>query len=197
MVSVEIDLPSPPTAATVASVIKRGEICIQTTLHRTHLGLTISVKVHPTVEDFIRNLGSGETQDVRIMGRHWQPIGTKPLEVWNLASNPGRLQTDDGSYFRIDVPGYPLLNPGGGRPDGEGDPVPTVGRGDLNLSFLRLVGASEGAGVEFGVKGVYTLDQCRQIRDRIVGSARRFYVNYLQPVDMTVMVSTQEINPSL
>jgi hypothetical protein len=61
------------------------------------------------------------------------------------------------------------------------------------MSFLRLAGTSEGNGVTFGVKGVYSLESLRNLRDKISASARQLYIEYLRPVDLTVTVSTQEM----
>lgn len=174
----------------VAQIIKRGEICIQTTLHRGMSGLSVSVKVHPLVEEFMRSLGSGEVHNVKLFGRHWAPVGAaEELNVYHLQTNPGRLVSDDGTVFRIDKPGQPFTM---GPESNDGSL--TAGLPNLNLSFLRLVGASDGAGVTFSVKGVYEIDGVRRLRDQIAAASRRFYVAYLKPVDMSVMVSTQELS---
>jgi hypothetical protein len=163
------------------TVIKRGEIVVQATLRRTISGLSISVKAAPAVETFMKSLGSGESQDVKHFGRYWDPTekGGK-LEVYSLGINPGAVATDNGSFFRIDMPGTPII-------------AQSNGVSNINLSFLRLVGISEGAGVMFGIKGVYSLDSLRDMKDHIGIASRKFYLNYLRPIDLTVQISTQEM----
>lgn len=183
-----------------ATVIKSGEVCIQVQLSRgvradKTSGLTVSVQALPRVEDFIRSLGTGETTDVRTIGRHWSPIEKEGhLLVYNLNTNIG-IQSQSYSPYRIDRPGWPILEAAHG-----GQPMHLA-----NLSFLRLVGISEGPGVSFGVKGVFTLEHLRQMRDLVMEASRQFYISYLKPVQLSYqvipdqtgripMVSGQEMN---
>src|SRR5687768_290149 len=45
---------------------------------QSHLGLVITVKVQPEVEDFMRSLGGGAQLPVASFGRYWSPI--PPME---------------------------------------------------------------------------------------------------------------------
>lgn len=179
-----------------ANVVKSGECCIQTTLSRRNRrhgdppdwkgGLLITVKTLPRVEEFMQSLGSGEVVDVGVVGRHWQAIGGQPLHAYiiqNINTHPG----DDGSMVSLDKLGSPLLLMDPER----GEKYPTI-----NLSFLRLRGISEGAGVTFGIKGVYSLEEMQRIEKRLTAAQRKFYNDYMRPIDITIQLvtmSTQEV----
>lgn len=176
----------------IAQVVKSGEVCIQTLLSRRGRksgdpndwkgGMVLTVKTLPRVEEFIQSLGNGSVVDVGTVGRYWTPIIGK-LEAYNIQPIPNQ-QSEDGSVITFDMLGKPLISV-----DAEGRERYPV----INLSFLRLKGISEGAGVSFGIKGVYSLDELRKMKDKIVAAQRRFYVEYLRPVDLLVTVSTQEV----
>ena len=168
----------------MSKIIKRGETVTQVILHRSMKGVSLQVKAHPAIEEFARALGDGEAQDIKIYGRHWHAIGDKPLRIYNNDLKVFKcesLTTDDPGNakigFRYDQPGQPLID----------------GNGFLNISFLRLVGVSEGGGVTFGISGVYTLDSLKRIRDSISSACRKFYVHYMRPVDLSVTISTQDL----
>ena len=163
-----------------APLIKRGEMCLMTTFHRGRQGLVVSVKAHPALEDLVRSLGTGETQDIGLWGRSWSALKT-PINIYDL-STPALMTVlgNDRGHYRLDHPGQPLIIDTHG--DYRIDPV--------NLSFLRIKGISEG--VDFLVKGVYTIEGIRDIADKVVQAERHFYITYMKPVDVTVVVSTQE-----
>lgn len=179
--------------AETGTIIKRGETVIQFTLHRNQshskdgVGLFMSVKTVPAVEDFMRQLSVGlEPVEVKAAGRYWIALDKDhPLTCYRLSEKIPIEQADDNGAdnpFGFDYIGSPLLIPS----DHYRKPI-------LNLSFLRLVGISEGAGVSFGIKGVQSLDSLHQIQEDMSTACRKFYVRYLKPIDLTVMVSTQEI----
>jgi hypothetical protein len=145
---------------------------MQITLHRSAIGLSVHVKTHPAIEDFMRSLGDGLVKPVEIYGKSWisMPGSERSLEIYNMDRS---LPYD---MYRLDIAGRPMEQ-----------------EGQLNMSFLRLAGTSEGNGVTFGVKGVYSLESLRNLRDKISASARQLYIEYLRPVDLTVTVSTQEM----
>lgn len=181
-----------------SNVVKGGETCIQTTLSRRNRrfgdpaewkgGLIVSVKTLPRVEEFMQSLGQGETVDVGTVGRHWFPISGQPLQAYIIQSlNASRKQSDDGSFVTLDKLGSPLLLTDSER----GDKYPTV-----NLSFLRLRGISEGAGVMFGIKGVFSLDELQSFEKHLTAAQRKFYNDYMRPIDITIQLvtmSTQEV----
>ena len=157
------------------NIIKRGETCIQISLHRTPMGVTLNSKCHKGVEEFMRGLGTGRKVDVDTVGRYWRAVPAEAtLQAYDLTQSIGR--EDEGSKFRLDHLGHPLIED----------------NGSVNLSFLRLVGISDGAGISFGIKGVYSLSHLRNIQNQLGRCAREFYVSYMQPCDLTVSVSTGE-----
>ena len=166
-----------------SQVVKRGQIVTEVILHRSMKGVSLQVKTNPAIEEFAKALGDGESMDIKNYGRHWHPIGDTPLRVYNHDPKLAKMEVitvDDSSgkvAFRYDQPGQPLYDT----------------NGFLNLSFLRLVGVSEGAGVAFGISGIYTLDSLRRIRDHISAAGRKFYIHYMRPVDVSVTISTQEL----
>lgn len=180
---------TPPTDQEVSfPIIKRGETVMQISVKRNTGGLFIAAKVHPTIEEFIRSLGTGETQDIRALGRHWTPYPAgAEFAVYNMSTNPGVIGVGN-IQFRLDQPGNMLLSDTAvAHPNGR-EYLKAV-----NLSFLRIRGASESAGIRFHVRGVYTTEATLEIADRVKEACRAFYTMYLKPIDMTVMVQTQEI----
>ena len=172
---------TPPTEDTaVAEVIKRGETPIRIDLRRSPKGLTISMKVHPLVEEFMKNSGDGTLSDVRKVGRYWLPIGKdpQPLQAYGVSPNMSGHTFSDGLSYRLTNVGQPLLD---------------VNNGAVNLSILRLAGISDPAGVTFGVPGPVTVSQLRALAQNITRCARHFYVEYMQPIEMSCFVNIQEI----
>lgn len=182
-----------------STVMKGGETCIQTLLSRRSRrhgdpadwrgGLLVTVKTLPRVEEFMQSLGGGEVVDVQTVGRYWQGMTPGQRLDAYVISALSKQQSDDGSTISLERLGNPLL-----LPDAEGkDRFPVV-----NLSFLRLRGISDGNGVTFGIRGVYSLDELRRIRDKITVGCRRFYIDYIRPADLlgtvfTVEISSQEV----
>lgn len=159
-----------------AAVLKRGETVTRVRFQRSPVGLKITCWAHPAVEDLMRSWGTGEIQAVTAHGRNWEPLRDPLKGVYHLGTNPG-VCPYDGGHYRLDRVGQPLIDPDG----------------CVNLSFVRLIGVSEGEGVSFSLKGVHTLEAIRDMGERIKLASRRLYINYMKPVDLTVTVSTQEI----
>lgn len=169
----------------IAAVIKRGETVIQTTLHRAPIGLSVSVKVHPGIEEFMRRAGGGETVPVAASGRYWTPLSktAPPLQAYVITPLEPFV-IEDGSYVNLEALGYPLILD-------RNDRWPS---NSVNISFLRLVGISEGAGITFGVKGVTSLSGASRLKDKLALAQIRFYKEYLRPMDFEITVSTSEIS---
>lgn len=161
----------------VASVIKNEETCIQIQLMRGPQGLTVVTKVHPRVEEFMRQSNKNQKVDLGAVSRLWLPTQKdKPLLAWN-GERLGQHPSPDGSFnFTLDQLGQPLYR-----------------EGLINLSFLRLVGISEDAGIGFCLKGVHSIEALRDIKEKIAVASRKFYVEFLRPVDMSIRVSSMEL----
>lgn len=162
-----------------ANVIKSGEIIIQTRLQRNSDGLTIECRAHPRIEDFFR-AQSNDSSPVGNYGRHW--ISKEPLRVHSPIMPLDYIRLDDGNYVTADRVGQPIM-------EGRERPNDTI-----NLSFLRLVGISEGSGIRFGLKGVYSLDALKKLKEQLQQAERRFYLEFMRPIDMTITMSGQEVH---
>jgi len=172
-------------------LIKGGEAVVRINIHRSPaagrwgVGYLLTVWVHSAIEDFFRSLSNGEIQEVNSLGRHWLATDKQTvLTCYHMSKSLGNLPMH-GGYFNLDRPGQPLSDAGEGGLKGI---LVTV-----NLSPLRLCGASDGAGVTFGVKGVYTLDALIQTRDKLLEASEKFYITYLKPMDLSMTLSTQNI----
>lgn len=166
----------------IAEVTKRGEMCVRVRLRRFGAGIRVSVQVHPTVEEFFRSWSGNEAAPVAVSGRNWLALhkDSPALTVYALpALKP--LTLDDGTIMRLDLPGQQLF-----QDDGSG-------RMQLNMSFLRLVGASQDLGQEFIIRSVMTLPEIKRLKESISAAAARFYTLYLKPIDLVVTISTQEM----
>ena len=172
----------------VLEVIKRGETSLTVSLVRSGGGLTVSVKAHPAVEAFMRGLGSGELVNVRAAGPYWRPVsrdGLPELQVYAMNEAIPNLTLDSQNICGVSRPSQPMIevhtDPGSGRI-----------RSNINLSFLRLAGISEDAGVTFAVRGVHTYEALTKMREQIGEAYKLFYRTYMKPIKMDVIVSTQE-----
>lgn len=190
-----------------AIVAKSGEDKIRTIIGRSTAGLMLNVWAQPHVEDFIRSLGTGEQLDVQTLGRHWMAPGKDPdkkVLVYQMEHDLGQLNMNNLFSFRLDRPGYPLV-----EDSGAGEPAPLhyededrlrprrpamrFGPECLNLSFLRLVGISEVGGVSFCVKGVYQREGIDKLAERIEQASTRFYREFLKPYKVIVTTSVMAI----
>jgi hypothetical protein len=170
-------------------IIKGGERKISLTLHRGSSGLSLSIKAIPQIEEFFQKLSHGEKEVVAIHGGMWlDPDPTRPLQVYYLDRSCLPTVKGDGSEttYTLEKPGEALF---------ERVQSPRTGESCIhpNISFLRLVGISEPGGLTFAIRGVYSKDEVIKMRDRIADSLRRFYIDYMQPMDLTVMISTQDM----
>ena len=171
-----------------ATLNKGGETVVEVRFRRNVAGLLINARTVRAIEDFMQGLGDGSTVDVRTAGRLWVPTTSTPLMAYSMSNGfPG----EHNNIFRLDQLGRNII-----VASREGEPfLSSTNEPVANLSFLRLVGISEGAGVQFGVKGVYSLDTVVTMRDQVIEASRRLYIAYLKPIDFCVQVnvSTQEI----
>lgn len=183
--------------ATDVEVVKNGETCMQADLQRSALGLSITVRTLPRVEEFFSNLSGGRTVDVGTLGRHWinPSKDKKKLLVYTYDEKIPQVHVERAGFsFRLDKPGQPLTELGlGGEfaaPDlAAGPQVNEV----LNLSFLRLAGISDASGVTFAVRGVYTERGVEKLAEKIEQGFSRFYREFLKPYRCIITVSTMPI----
>lgn len=146
------------------------------------VGVVMTVAAHPSVEELFKGLTPDEPMDVINYGRNWIPLEGHPLNVYMM---PGVLTGPQGGY-RLDRPGFNL---------NVGDPYEDPSY-MMNLSFLRLVGISQGTGVRLGLQGTYNMTSLRDLQQRLSVACRAFYVDHMKPVDLIVGVYTQEYVPT-
>lgn len=158
------------------TVIKQGELCVQVLISRTSLGLQLTARAHPSIEAMFR---TDAKFPIERAGKSWLHIGDKPLEFYS-GSLSDTLTVDGPDGFRLDLLGRNF------------DPVNDA---MTNLSFLRLVGISNPEGVTFGVKGVFSLAATKELRDRIGASTKRFYAEFLKPVDFEATLVMNQTYP--
>lgn len=170
-----------------AIVQKSGEMCIKSSLKRSSQGLIVSVMAHPRVEEFMQRLAMEEVVDVVPSGRHWTALDGRVLRAYGPPTVPlDPLRTEDGLSIGIDRLGQPLIEFYEDRNTGRGEEK-------LNLSFLRLVGISEGDGVSFLLKSVYSLQGMKKLRDQLQSAQTILYNGYLRPIEFTIATYTQEL----
>lgn len=166
------------------SVVKSGEKCITINLDRSELGICVHVHALPRVEEFMRALGTGEKVDALGIGRYWAPVDGEDRLLAYVTQPLPELRT---TGINMEALGNLLL-----RDVDERGRV--LAKPEVNISFLRLVGISDPMGVKFGLKSPISTGGLRKLRDQIGEAARRFYLDYLRPIDVAVIVSTQEIS---
>lgn len=166
-----------------SSVSKGGELLLQTQIVRNKNGVNVTVRASSAIEDMMATMsGDATPQDVAMFHRYWK--SERDLQVYALAADLAGLKgTSARMAYRLDRPGQPLdLPPERGL----------LGTSVVNLSFLRLVGVS--GGITFTVNQVYSRDGVADLCKKLEEATRHFYIQYLKPVDMRIMVMTQEIS---
>ena len=168
-------------------IVKRGETSLTVSLSRSTSGLMVAVKAHPRVEAFMKSLGNGDVLDVKAAGPYWRAIPRDGvLHVYTLTEVIPSFNLENGTAVTITRVGMALYEPFAAQADGsKAKPL-------INLSFLRLAGISEGAGVTFSVRGVHTHESLSKIKEDIGEGYRKFYYMFMKPIRMDIVVSTQE-----
>ena len=93
---------------------KKSETLIMTSLSRSKAGFNVLIKTHPTVEEFMKNLGIGaEEVSPFNYGRHWSlPKGAlrELTAYWLPEELNGILPTDSTRlFYRLDRLRHPLF----------------------------------------------------------------------------------------
>lgn len=158
------------------NVVKRGERVYEGSIGRYTKGLRLYAKVHPSVEDLMRSWGTGSTESVSAYGRYWSTPNGDNAQVYTMSAPQNTMVFNQaGTPFRLGQVGHPLITEDG----------------TLNLSFLRLVGIS--SGLKIDVRGVFSHPELLDIREKIKQGVRSLYVSYLLPVDLNLVISTEDI----
>jgi len=165
------------------SMVKGGEECLHIGLSRTRQGLLVTVRSNKQIENFMKSLGDGLHQDVYAYANKWSIARETdpPLRIWNMSSrnNPFTSLSSGLMQYRLDLPGRGLTLSG---------EVPG-GEAIANISFLRLVGISEGAGVSFLMtNAVMSLNGLRDLKTIMSNSCKSLYMEYIRPVDLSLTI---------
>lgn len=173
-----------PSEQENALVVKGGEVCIDFGLERSSKGLTAIIKTHTRVEEFMRGLSSGgELIQVGSANRYWLPFKeTEPLTAYSINTKLEGYGGAADADYHLDRLGAPLI-----------EVNPDYRKERINLSFLRLVGVSEGMGVTFSIRGVYSKDMVNKMLDSIGIGLRKFYIDFIRPMNVNVQISLQSL----
>ena len=170
----------PVTAVESVEVIKGGETIFQGLLSRTRLGLTLTVKIHPSVEDFFSTQAGGAHEDPAAYGRQWVPKDGEAFRCWRFrpSEQTAEEMVRKGEYTLTSL-GGPLL-------------VQNDGAQIINISFLRIVGLSENAGRSLSFREVCTEAEVDNLARKLQQGVRTFFTDFLRPKTINIVVSMQE-----
>lgn len=153
-------------------------------IYRSFKGLSVTVKIAPEIEELFRQLSvdSGHpTAPVNLYGPCWTPKkgqNKDSLKVYGIPDghqlNAEQYTSDGDMTFRLNRPGVRLDSP-------------------LNLSMIRLVGASSEDGVTFDVSGaVYMESQIDDLLNKLQKAATDFYKLYFKEVSQSLLISVEK-----
>jgi hypothetical protein len=161
--------------------VKKDITVLQLGIKRSKRGIIITAKADKIIEDLFASWSAGQNDvSPQSHGRMWEapPNGAlPPIYALGIIPDNGKgLTTSQGRPYRIDRVGV-LINDDTGT----------------NIGFLRFRGISEGSGITFVIKGVYSSDAVRQMAQDVREAVKHFYINFIKPIDVVVTMSTQEI----
>lgn len=169
-------------------VVKKGEELLRTDVGRSVRGLVIRAKAHPSIEQWFQEKTSGNDPiPISNYKRLWTPMPEYPeLIVYQPLPRglSGVHPLHSGGYYTISAPGAAMLVEQEGAIGGAGTAV--------NLSFLRLRGISENLGIAFSIKGTYEEKEVRDIAEKVQRAMKRFYIDHMRPVGVTIQLITSE-----
>lgn len=132
---------------------------------RDKRGIKLRIEVIPEIEEFFKKWGGG-LEEGPIAGRLWKPIANdKPLKFWSF-----EMDTDE--------------NPVADGLKKTGRALSERGERTINISFLRMVGASEPGGQEFIIETPMSTAEIERISSQIVKAATQFYQEFIRPVNI-------------
>lgn len=140
-------------------------------LKRDRQGIKVRFRVSPEVEAFFRENGGG-LEEGPAAGRLWSGLNKEQkLSFWTFGQ---RLARDNEGYS-LNHTGAALFNEMGG----------------VNLSFIRMVGATEWK--DFVCDGVMSQTELNRIADQLRRASTHFYMEYIQPVHLNVFVGVRDV----
>ena len=157
-------------------ILKSGDKAISTVVRRTTKGLELNVRLHEAVEEFFRASAGEEIVPIDLFGRKW--LSPEKLQVYDLPeSMKDVVAISEKAYYRLDRPGSDLVG------------TNSMGQHYINMSFVRLVGASGGAGVTFCVSGVFEKDDVVTLARAITEAGNIICKKYIYPM----IISTNNV----
>lgn len=134
-------------------------------LVRHQSGILVRIKVIPEIEEFFRQWGGG-TAEGPAYGRLWKPLRTdEPLRFWSYEA-----KLEEGANYSLNRTGALLFDDYNGT--------------GINISFLRMVGASQGDGCAFMAEVVMSTEEMKRAAYEVVKAGEQFYHNYIRPVNI-------------
>lgn len=155
-----------------ASMIMGGQRAFDVNLRRHREGIKVEVKIASEMEAFFEQWGGGGQEGLS-HGLSWKGVSGEKLTFW----------TFETTMPRVDVPEtYSLFNTGASL---------LLGDGMVNLSFIRLVGASTGR--EFICDCVMSRNELERVAAKMRRAAELFYTEFIQPVHLNVFVGVRDV----
>lgn len=143
-------------------------------LRRDRHGITVMVKTTPEIEEFFKHWGSGAAEGT-MFGRLWKNPDdpTKKVLVWSFEP-PYSTREGEASYSLIHT-GQGLMTE----------------FGSVNLSFLRLVGSSEG--VTVSIETMISREELDRVCAKLKKAIGDFYRDYIQTLNMQIYVGVKHV----
>jgi hypothetical protein len=153
---------------------------------KTNIGLIVTVKAEPIIEEFMKTASLGNTINISEFGVDWCSLNSEPLEIYDIAENAA-LHLDN-SNFTIFAPNRKLLLGGDLRDEGEIDFIDKRNPNSrmVNLSFLRFAGISKPDGVSFGVTGAHSKLFIQEFATKSIKAAKYLVEEYIVPINLNV-----------
>lgn len=147
-----------------------GAKVIHTFLRRCKEGVRVDLKVEPEIEEFFKSWSGGSNSSVDNYGRQWHSLNGSPIQVYDFEDR-GMEQ----GRFSLWSPGRSL------HLDGH-----------VNVSFLRIVGASEGDGVSLIIEDLVSRTELENLAEKIKRGCAWFYMEYVKPVNYEITVEARQ-----
>lgn len=158
-------------------MLKGGDKAISTIIQRSGKGLEFRVHLHEAVEEFMRGTSGEETNPVALYGRKfWTPDN---LEVYDIPeSMRGTTMVNNSTSYRLDRPGHEMFATD-----------PSTGIRVVNMSFIRLKGASGPDGVTFVIPGAFDKQDVIWLAGAITEAGSIICQKYIYPM----IISTSNV----
>lgn len=150
------------------------DLWIDLDLKRVLGGLEVWFKTDPRLEQFIKDLSTGRTDDLTAFGRTWVPVNPDVIKVYRV-NNP------------VDATSYLLGNVGGELLDYNGPNV------RANISFLQFAGSSDRNGSRFLITTPFNRTYVEAFNKKCMTAFRDILREYLVPIHVNIKISSQEI----